>query len=105
MSLYCSRGILQRYVGNKHGVQMANLKDGNPSFHSGEVAPSPITRYLLEQILAIQDWHPAFTGKCPKCERPMLQTTPPRVHFHTPFQSLGSLDRLESGYQSGGARQ
>ncbi|EDX82440.1 hypothetical protein S7335_1230 [Synechococcus sp. PCC 7335] len=51
------------------------------SFFNREIVPAPITRHLLEQTLAIQDWHPAFTGRCPTCKRLMQQTSPPRVHW------------------------
>ena len=34
-----------------------------------------------EEKLALLDWHPMFTGRCPNCEMPLHQTDPPRVHW------------------------
>ncbi|NEZ65156.1 hypothetical protein D0962_20660 [Leptolyngbyaceae cyanobacterium CCMR0082] len=49
--------------------------------YNGEVIPSPVVRHTLEQQLALLNWHPVFTGRCPRCEMPLLQTKPPRVHW------------------------
>lgn len=51
------------------------------SYYAGELVINPIQRWTREQQLAILDWHPMFTGRCPKCERTILQTTPVRVHW------------------------
>ena len=54
---------------------------GNTPYYSGDPI-SPITdRLTLEQKLDLMDWHPIFTGRCPNCETPMLETQPPRVHW------------------------
>ncbi|MFG6105409.1 hypothetical protein U2F10_24355 [Leptothoe sp. EHU-05/26/07-4] len=53
----------------------------HPATYNGEAIPSPVVRYTLEQQLALLDWHPIFTGRCPNCEMPILQTQPPRVHW------------------------
>ena len=36
---------------------------------------------VLVQRLELLDSHPLFTGRCPNCEMPLLQTDPPRVHW------------------------
>ena len=48
--------------------------------YCGEVIPEAMT-HTTEEQWALLDWHPIFTGRCPNCEMPMLQTTPPRVHW------------------------
>ena len=34
-----------------------------------------------EERLELLDTHPLFTGRCPNCEMPITETTPPRVHW------------------------
>ncbi|NEQ54410.1 MAG: hypothetical protein F6K11_30485 [Leptolyngbya sp. SIO3F4] len=52
-----------------------------PATYNGEVIPTPVVRYTLEQQFALLDWHPLFTGRCPNCEITMQQTTPPRIYW------------------------
>lgn len=51
------------------------------SFYGDELVITPLARWTREQQLALLDWHPMFTGRCPRCEMPMQQTNPPRVHW------------------------
>ncbi|MGD1950744.1 MAG: hypothetical protein ACFB14_14020 [Leptolyngbyaceae cyanobacterium] len=52
-----------------------------PATYNGEIIPAPVVRYTPEQQLALLDWHPIFTGRCPNCEMPITQTQPARVHW------------------------
>ena len=56
------------------------------SYYAGELMIEPIQRWTREQKIALLDWHPMFTGRCPDCERtlrgaelPLVQTHPARV--------------------------
>ncbi len=51
------------------------------SYYDGELVIDPIQRWTREQKLALLDWHPMFTGRCPNCERSLMQTHPARVHW------------------------
>jgi hypothetical protein len=51
------------------------------SYYAGELVIEPIQRWPREQKLALLDWHPMFTGRCPNCERSLVQTHPERVHW------------------------
>ena len=51
------------------------------AFYNGDRI-APITdRLTIEQKLELLESHPIFTGRCPNCEVPMLETTPPRGHW------------------------
>ncbi|NJM67638.1 MAG: hypothetical protein HC851_19185 [Acaryochloris sp. RU_4_1] len=51
------------------------------AFYNGDPI-APITNHLTpEQKLELLDSHPIFTGRCPNCERPIRETTPPRVQW------------------------
>lgn len=50
-------------------------------YYAGDWIPQLRTHITDEQRLALLDWHPLFTGRCPNCEIPIRQTTPPRVHW------------------------
>lgn len=47
----------------------------------GEPIAQPQRSLGMDEQLALLDTHPIFTGQCPECEIPMLQTEPPRVHW------------------------
>lgn len=49
--------------------------------YDGELILTPEQRWNQEEQAELLDWHPMFTGRCPECERPMIQTDPPRVHW------------------------
>ena len=49
----------------------------NTPTYNGEAIPSPVVRY--QQLALLDDWHPLFTCRCPKCEMPMCQAQPPRM--------------------------
>jgi len=58
------------------------------SYYAGELMIEPIQRWTREQKIALLDWHPMFTGRCPDCERtlrgaelPLVQTHPARVYW------------------------
>ncbi|MBN8561059.1 MAG: hypothetical protein J0L70_11080 [Leptolyngbya sp. UWPOB_LEPTO1] len=51
------------------------------SYSGNELVINTIQRWTREQQIALLNWHPMFTGRCPNCERTMLQTQPARVHW------------------------
>jgi len=51
------------------------------SYYAGELVIEPTQRWTREQKLALLDWHPMFTGRCPDCERTLMQTHPARVYW------------------------
>jgi hypothetical protein len=51
------------------------------SYYGEELILEPVQRLTLEQRLKLLDTHPLFTGRCPNCEMPLLETDPPRVHW------------------------
>ena len=52
-----------------------------PATYDGYPIVTPIQRWTTVQKLELLDTHPMFTGRCPNCEIPMLQTEPPRLHW------------------------
>ena len=69
------------------------------SYYAGELVIDPIQRWTREQKIALLDWHPMFTGRCPDCERtlrgaelPLVQTHPARVCWDC--QECGWKDNL-----------
>ena len=51
------------------------------SYYGNELVITPEQRWNREQKVALLDWHPMFTERCPSCEVPLLQTEPPRVDW------------------------
>jgi len=58
------------------------------SYYGGELVIEPIQHWTRGQKIALLDWHPMFTGRCPDCERtlrgaelPLMQTHPARVYW------------------------
>lgn len=51
------------------------------SYYGDELVINPVQRWTRGQQIALLDWHPMFTGRCPNCERTMLQTHPARIHW------------------------
>jgi hypothetical protein len=51
------------------------------SYYGGELVIDPVQRLINEQRLQLLDSHPLFTGRCPHCEMPMMQTEPRRLHW------------------------
>ena len=51
------------------------------SYYAGELVITPAQHWTAAQKLALLDWHPLFTGRCPNCERSLVQTHPARVHW------------------------
>jgi hypothetical protein len=51
------------------------------SYSGGELVIDLVQRLTNEQRLELLDSHPLFTGRCPHCEIPMMQTEPRRVHW------------------------
>ena len=43
-------------------------------YYAGDWIPKPFPMLTDEERLALLDWHPMFTGRCPSCEMPMRQT-------------------------------
>jgi len=42
------------------------------SFYGDELIITPTQRWTRAQQLALLDWHPLFTGRCPHCERSIV---------------------------------
>lgn len=51
------------------------------SYYGDDLVLEPTQRLTQAQRLELLDSHPLFTGRCPNCEMPLLQTEPPRVHW------------------------
>ena len=51
------------------------------SYYGSELVIEPLQRWTREQKIALLDWHPMFTGRCPDCERSIAQTLPARVYW------------------------
>ena len=52
-----------------------------PGTYLGKTIAEPNTDLSTEDQLALLDWHPIFTGRCPECEMPILPTDPPRIYW------------------------
>ena len=50
-------------------------------WYGGDLIPAPRHQRSPAEQLALLDWHPIFTGRCPKCEVPILQRVPGRKHW------------------------
>ena len=51
------------------------------SYYGGELILDLAGVRSQGEQLELLDTHPLFTGRCPRCEMPLLQTDPPRVHW------------------------
>ena len=51
------------------------------SYYGNELVITPEQRWNWEQKEAMLDWHPLFTGRCPHCEMPLIETAPPRLYW------------------------
>lgn len=51
------------------------------SYYGNELVITPEQRWTRAQKEALLDWHPMFTGRCPKCEVPLLRLEQPRVYW------------------------
>lgn len=43
-------------------------------YYAGEEVVQPVQRFSTQQKLALLDWHPMFTSRCPQCETPILRS-------------------------------
>ncbi|MEM9446448.1 MAG: DUF6464 family protein [Verrucomicrobiota bacterium] len=50
-------------------------------YYAGDWIPQIKTQPTDEQRLALLDWHPIFTGRCPHCEMPISQPTSPNTQW------------------------
>ena len=51
------------------------------SYYNGELIVQPAQIWSQLQQLELLDWHPLFTGRCPECERAIVQVVPHQVHW------------------------
>lgn len=51
------------------------------SYYNGELILQPKQRWTPEEQLDLLDWHPLFTGRCPRCERPFPKYDRPPVRW------------------------
>jgi hypothetical protein len=42
-------------------------------YYAGDWIPQPFPTLTEDEQLALLDWHPLFTGRCPNCERPIAE--------------------------------
>jgi hypothetical protein len=40
-------------------------------YYAGDWIPQPFPPIFVDQQLALLNWHPLFTGRCPNCETPI----------------------------------
>lgn len=57
------------------------IPESDPAVYAGEIVIQPVKHWTREQQIALLDCHPMFTGRCPNCERTILQTYPAMVHW------------------------
>jgi hypothetical protein len=43
-------------------------------YYLGDWIPQPFPIATVEEQTALLDWHPLFTGRCPNCETPVVET-------------------------------
>lgn len=46
-------------------------RNDDSTIYAGEAIVQPVQRWTTEEKLALLDWHPLFTGRCPRCETPI----------------------------------
>lgn len=51
------------------------------SYYNGELILQPQQSWSQVEQLALLDWYPLFTGRCPDCEMPMTQRDPAFVYW------------------------
>ncbi|MGR3279426.1 hypothetical protein ACSYAD_30630 [Acaryochloris marina NIES-2412] len=61
--------------------EAAKVMAPTKAFYNGTPIAPPSNHLTTEQKLDLLDWHPVFTGRCPNCERPIRETTPPLGHW------------------------
>ena len=54
------------------------------SFYNGELIKNPQPKYTREQQLEILDFHPIFTGVCPRCSYKYPTDTKPKEYSMCP---------------------
>ena len=42
-------------------------------YYAGDWIPQPFPAMSVDEQLALLDWHPQFTGRCPACEMPITE--------------------------------
>ena len=43
-------------------------------YYSGDWIPEPFPPLATVEQLALLDWHPQFSGRCPNCEMPIAES-------------------------------
>ncbi|PZO50724.1 MAG: hypothetical protein DCF15_15505 [Phormidesmis priestleyi] len=49
-------------------------------YYAGDWIPQPFPTLTTVEQLAILDWHPQFTGRCPECEMPIANAANSQWH-------------------------
>lgn len=62
------------------------------TYYNGELILQPRPRWTQEQQLELLDWHPLFTGKCPKCGAEYERDCTSRVHWDCPNSECDWID-------------
>lgn len=62
------------------------------TYYNGELILQPEQRWTREQQLELIDWHPMFTGKCPRCGAEFDRDWSARVHWDCPNSECGWMD-------------
>jgi hypothetical protein len=43
-------------------------------YYAGDWIPQPFPAVTINEQLALLNWHPQFTGRCPECETPIAES-------------------------------
>ncbi|MEH1799970.1 MAG: hypothetical protein V7L13_12550 [Nostoc sp.] len=62
------------------------------TFYNGELIVQPQARWTPEQQLELIDWHPMFTGRCPRCSAEFDRDWSARVHWDCQNPECGWMD-------------
>ena len=57
-------------------AQAAAVPESHPlggGYYAGDWIPQPFPTLTAAEQLALLDWHPQFTGRCPNCEMPIAE--------------------------------
>ncbi|MGC1217097.1 MAG: hypothetical protein WA783_17290 [Phormidesmis sp.] len=50
---------------------VTNRQSLGGGYYAGDWIPQPFPTLTVADQLALLDWHPQFTGRCPNCETPI----------------------------------
>jgi hypothetical protein len=62
------------------------------TYYNGELILQPQLRWTQQQQLELLDWHPLFTGRCPRCGYEFERDYTSKVHWDCPNSECGWID-------------